>query len=297
MDAKNWKIGLSSCCRGAVDRAVFEEYAANGIGEMELTLPYDKFVLLDWEQVGRDARETGVHIHSLHLPFYPFALLDLSSPDAALRGNTVQVHKTALTHAAALGIKIAVVHASGEPNPPEERAARLQYAGESLAALADFAAPYGITIAVEDLPRTCIGNCSADIKALLQYDDRLRVCFDTNHLLGEKNADFVRAVGDKIVTLHVSDYDLRNERHWLPYEGKNDWVELVTLLENAGYAGPFMYEIPCNAPHSIARRPITFADFYENYTACVTKQLFETFGVPDEAVCVADAYVQPAGKN
>ena len=54
---------------------------------------------------------------------------------------------------------------------------------------------------------------------LISADDRLRVCFDTNHLLKESIIDFIYNVGDKIITTHVSDYARENERHWLPGEG------------------------------------------------------------------------------
>ena len=97
----------------------------------------------------------------------------------------------------------------------------------SFSILADIAEKYDAVIAVENLPRTCLGRDSFDIKKILSYDDRLRVCFDTNHLLEQKNSDFVFDIGEKIITTHVSDYDLENERHWLPREGIIDWNELI----------------------------------------------------------------------
>jgi sugar phosphate isomerase/epimerase len=161
--------------------------------------------------------------------------INIAAPDPAVRESTLRLHKEGIDHAAALGARVVVVHPSGEPNPDGERAQRMEYATACLAELAEYADQYGITVAVEDLPRTCLGNCIADIAALISADERLRVCLDTNHLLTERNADFVKALGEKIVTLHVSDYDYLNERHWWPYEGKVNWVELVTELEKAGY--------------------------------------------------------------
>jgi sugar phosphate isomerase/epimerase len=54
---------------------------------------------------------------------------------------------------------------------------------------------------------------------------------------------FVEAIGSRIITLHVSDYDFIDERHLLPGEGKNDWAAIVDALERADYAGPWMYEV------------------------------------------------------
>lgn len=70
----------------------------------------------------------------------------------------------------------------------------MSQAKKSLAFLAEFAGKHGAVIAVEDLPRTCLGRNSSDIKELLSADKRLKVCFDTNHLLGEDNLDFMGRV-------------------------------------------------------------------------------------------------------
>ncbi|MBP3381183.1 MAG: TIM barrel protein [Clostridia bacterium] len=294
MDAKNWIWGMSSCCVGSIDRTAFEAYAQAGVGCMEVSLSYAAYANADFKAAATASRETGVPVWSLHLPFYPFRYLDPSSLDKEVRDNTLVVHKHGVDQAALLDAKVVVVHPSGEPNADETRAAQMQYAAEHLCKLADYAAQYGIKVAVEDLPRTCLGNCSAEIKQLIAGHENLGVCFDTNHLLTEKNSDFIRALGDKIITLHVSDYDFMNERHWLPYEGKVNWVELVTLLEQAGYTGPFMYELGLLTPDSIFRdRDLTFADFRANYQACVNKQPFAPVGTPNIEVCNANAFLNP----
>jgi sugar phosphate isomerase/epimerase len=69
------------------------------------------------------------------------------------------------------------------------------------------------------------------------------VAYDTNHLLIQDNVEFIEAVGGRIITLHVSDYDFIDERHAMPLEGKNDWKAIISALEEAGYNGPWLYEI------------------------------------------------------
>ena len=66
----------------------------------------------------------------------------------------------------------------------------------SLNELADFAAERGAVIAVEDLPRTCLGNCADEMLEILEANEKLRVCFDTNHLLKDTNGNFLKIVGD-----------------------------------------------------------------------------------------------------
>lgn len=273
MKATDWKLGLSSCATDSIDRSVFEAYAQNGIQVMEISLPMQMYLEIDWKAAKKDALETGVEIRSIHLPFYPFETNNIASPDAWVRKQSIEMQTELIKRSSEIGVKIAVIHPSGEPNPNDDRKNRLLYAQESLSILAENASHYGSTVAVENLPRTCLGNCIEEMRFLTAGNEKLRICFDTNHLLTEKNADFIKTLGNLFVTIHVSDYDFLDEKHWLPYEGKNDWVELVTLLEDAGYEGPFLYEVGRKTPPTLNRRELTFADYRKNYEACVQKRV------------------------
>ena len=123
----------------------------------------------------------------------------------------------------------------------------------------------GGTVAVEDLPRTCLGRDTDELCKLVSADDRLRVCFDMNHLLYDDNVEFIKALGEKIITVHVSDYDFTNERHWLPGEGKNPWDAIYNGLKEVGYNGVWMYELGFKSPRTLTRsRDLDFSDFYNN---------------------------------
>ena len=166
----------------------------------------------------------------------------------------------------AIGIKLFVVHPGGEPITDEMRSVRLECAKKSLARLAEYAKEFGGIICIEDLPRTCLGRNSEEMLELLSAHDDLRSCFDTNHLLSlEKPHEYVRKIADKIVTLHVSDYDFLDERHWLPGEGDVDWQALYNALREIGYNGVWMYELGLPSPNSIVReRVLTRIDFVNN---------------------------------
>ena len=292
-DAKSWKIGLSDCCMQTSMAEKFKLYAENGIDYMEISRGQNQqFLDLDFTEVKALMEQyPEVKVWSVHLPFCPFNKLNIASFDEELVKNTVEYYKKGIDKIASIGVKIAVIHPSGEPNKPEDREALLEIASTCFAALAEHAKQYGITVAVEDLPRTCLGNCSDDIKKLISKHPDLRVCFDTNHLLDQRNVDFVREIGDKIITLHVSDYDFLNERHWLPYEGKVNWVELVEALEEVGYNGVWMYEIGFKAGKNIDRdRDLTFDDFKENHKACISKKPFTPIGTPNHEGCMDWTY-------
>ncbi|MBQ9545624.1 MAG: sugar phosphate isomerase/epimerase, partial [Clostridia bacterium] len=100
----------------------------------------------------------------------------------------------------------------------------------------------GMTLAIEVLPRTCLGNCSDEILRFVEAIPGLKVCFDVNHLLKEDHSTFIKKVGKYIVTTHISDYDFVDEKHWFPLDGKIDWKKLQEDLEAADYSGPFLYE-------------------------------------------------------
>ncbi len=273
MNATQWKLGLSTCASNSLSKDVFEAYAQNGIRVMEISLPTLMYDTIQWKEVAEYSKETDVEVRSIHLPYYPFEIFDLSSPDATVRNAAIKKQAELIARASEIGTRIAVIHPSGEPYTDEERSERLKCAQEALSTLAHKASVYDTIVAVENLPRTCLGNCIADMKYLIAGNDALRICFDTNHLLTESNADFIRSLGHLFVNMHVSDYDFVDEKHWMPYEGKTDWIELVTLLEQVGYQGPFLYEVPCSRPRALDRRELTFADFLPNYEACVQKRL------------------------
>ena len=98
-------------------------------------------------------------------------------------------------------------------------------------------------LAVENLPRTCLIRNSDEALYMFENNPDLYMVFDTNHCLMQDNTEFVNIVGEHIISLHVSDYDFIDERHVLPFDGKNDWKSIITALENKGYTGPWMYEV------------------------------------------------------
>ncbi|MBQ7983888.1 MAG: sugar phosphate isomerase/epimerase, partial [Clostridia bacterium] len=98
-------------------------------------------------------------------------------------------------------------------------------------------------IAVESLPRSCLFNTAAEgISIIDAIPSGVYACVDVNHFLKETSEDAVRALGQRIITTHISDHDYIDERHWLPGEGSIDWMALLAAFEAVGYDGVFNYE-------------------------------------------------------
>jgi sugar phosphate isomerase/epimerase len=256
-----YRVGISTCGYPVekTDEAYFSALRDGGICDLELSAKKDDAFKYDFGKLDELAWKYGIKLWSLHLPFMPFEEIDISKP--SLAEETVKRLSELIRRAATeAGITKFVIHPSGEPIADEERRERMECAKKSLKELAAVAAEYGAVIAVENLPRTCLGRNSDEILELISVHENLRVCFDTNHLLNEDNETFISRVGDKIVTIHVSDYDFIDERHWLPGEGKVDWQKLIDALKKTGYNGPWMYEIV----FKYRDRILTTHDFAEN---------------------------------
>ena len=258
---------LAHSCGEAITAELMAGHKAAGIDTIEVSVGnMELAAALDFAKTRELADEYGIELWSLHLPFLPFHVIDPSNP--AIADYTVEYFCSLIDKAVEIGIKVFVVHPSGEPIAESDRPMRMECAKKSLAALAEYASAKGAVIAVEDLPRTCLGRDSSDILELISAHPDLRVCFDTNHLLSGDPVELIHRLGDKLVTVHVSDYDFINERHWLPGEGKLDWNGVVDALRAVGYAGPWLYEIQFNCPNTIIRpRDLTCADFAENAKA------------------------------
>ena len=243
----DWKTALSS---KQIDPESLQRMRACGITAIEYGIAA-KDVIVDWkiavpipwEMLRNNTDAAGIERWSCHLPFS--ADIDISLADEAARRATVDLHKEIMTGAAAVGIRRFVLHPSSEPISDEERPLRMALAKGSLKELADLAERLGAVICVEDLPRTCLGHTVAEMLELLSADERLRVCFDVNHLLtayGSTHEEFVEKLGSKIITTHMSDYDFADEKHFFPGMGMLNWKMVVEALEKADYTGPFLYE-------------------------------------------------------
>ena len=252
----------SSLSNEKLNDEFFSAYKDAGILYMELSPAASEEELMDFERIKGLAEKYGITLASYHLPFLPFEEIDISKPDLA--EYSIQHLSKLIDRACRIGISRFVIHPSGEPIADGERAERMRCAKESLARLADFAAERGATIAVENLPRTCLGRDSAEILELISAHPQLRVCFDTNHLLRESHKVFINAVCDKIVTTHISDYDFVDEKHFLPGEGKIDWQALIADLKAGGYKGIWLYELALISSRIERVRPLTLMDFARN---------------------------------
>ncbi len=190
---------------------------------------------------------------------------DFSSLDRAVHRAAMDEARHAVDLAADLGAEIVVLHLSAEPVAPVERPARLDQARTAVRIIAEHARKLTVKLAIELLPRTCLGNASGELLEVLDDCDPRTVgaCLDVNHVMHRylELPDDIRTLGDRLIHLHLSDYDGVDEKHWMPGDGVIDWKELVHALRETGYAGPLHYESASKA-ETVSEK---VRDFEQNY--------------------------------
>ena len=193
---KDWMVGASTCSVGKATPEVVRAYAEAGLDAMEISLKAHEYAALDLPALRRAADDTGLTIWSLHLPFSND--LSIAHKDAQVRKKAMETNIALLRKLGENGISHAVVHPGTEPTADADRAERLKESRENLCLLTEEAIKDGVQLCVEELPRTCPGNCSEEMAYLLEAHPRLRLCFDTNHLLKESHEHFLNAVGSRV---------------------------------------------------------------------------------------------------
>lgn len=173
---------------------------------------------------------------------------DFSNLDETAFRNALKEAHASIALAVEYDAPIIVVHASAEPIPilPEQRDQRLAQARRALAELADTCRMKHKKIAVELLPRTCLGNTVSELLGLIDGfgEETMGVCLDVNHLMDRYRdlSSVILRLKRRLIALHLSDYDGIDEKHWLPGSGVIDWSACIKALRAADYSGPFNYE-------------------------------------------------------
>ncbi len=204
----------------------------------------------------RAIAQSGCEIWSVHLPFG--TAYDLSSPCEHTRRFAVDLYSRMMDCAAEGGARIAVAHPSAEPIAAADRSRHLEQCRRSIEELTARSGG-GLRLAIECLPRSCLCSTAQETLALLDGTSA-GLCMDTNHPHHEPPADFIRRLAPKLITVHISDDDGVDEKHWMPGRGVIDWADVLDALAAVPYTGAFIYELA--PPSGLSQAGL---DFIFNY--------------------------------
>jgi len=193
-------------------------------------------------------RDTGLAIDNIHVPFQDCANLAADNP--SVRQKIIDRHIAWLSDCARHKIPIMVMHTCPEQdNPPPPN----KYILDSLAQILKHAENLNITIAIENTRR----QDHIDFVFSKINSRKLAICYDSSHdvLWSDRPFEILAKYADRLVTVHLSDNDGLEDRHWLPNQGNIDWQKLAKAFPHRTYEGPLMLEI---LPKDAAVPPETY---------------------------------------
>lgn len=268
----SWKVGTSSGLFNDFSQEEFDSFRKDGIELIEIGSGVFRNKsdeeCREWvSDIKKKADAAGIDIWSIHLPFS--RVYDISTLNDTDRVNMIKECTRIMNLCSPLQPEKFVIHGGAEPVADSNRAQRMANSIASLKILSAEAVKLNARLALECLPRTCLGNTSDELlKMVNEAGEDVEICFDSNHLLKEKPEEFAAKAGSRITTLHISDYDGIDERHWLPGAGVINWTAVISELSKSGYKGPFMFEASRRKPQ---------ADGTPDPIKLTTKELYSSF--------------------
>lgn len=117
----------------------------------------------------------------------------------------------------------------------------------------EWARKAGVKIAIEnmieypELPRRYCSSCEELIELVdaLGDDTLFGITLDTGHanITGVNQAAAIKAMGRRLIALHINDNRGIKDDHLAPFYGTIDWPALMGALKAIGYKGDFTFEI------------------------------------------------------
>ena len=224
------------------DSIDFQEFA--NIHTDFFMLPEDEFI----EEVKAQRAKIeacGLKVHQAHAPWVWNEPRDRTPEE---REMWFLAMKKALKGVNALGADLMVVHALCPYNDSAENSDEVVSLNEQfIANVADFAAEYGITVCLENLPfkQHPVSSVEAVCGIVDKLNrDNLKICLDTGHaaIFDPDVAAAVRYIGDRLATLHIHDNMGNSDSHLVPGDGIIDWEAFAKALKDIGYNGVISLE-------------------------------------------------------
>lgn len=183
---------------------------------------------------------------------------DVAALDPLRRAADMALIRRDIEICAALGIQNIVLHPGGTEACPDR--ATLEHLAairlESFATLAAICEEKGTRIAIENMSdggtgvwgKRKFGAIAEELLGLIEEiaSPALGICWDTSHanIQSLNQAEAIRACGDKLIALHISDNDGSGDQHRTPGYGNIDFASIISALREIGYTGNFNLEIP-----------------------------------------------------
>jgi sugar phosphate isomerase/epimerase len=197
----------------------------------------------------------GLSVRSLNVPSLDH---NLASPMSRMRRYSMDMFIDAIDLAADLGATdVVVVPGRMSPLFPPLPAQRDAWMRESLDVLLLHAELRGVKLALENVPFASFPDAGSLGAFVRSYGSRsLGVCYDAAnaHFIGEAPGDGLRALGELVRLVHLSDTGRDAWRHDEVGLGDVPFAQVHDALNDIHFEGACMLEIIAAAPEGAIRR-------------------------------------------
>ena len=189
-------------------------------------------------------RKGNVKIHSVHAMTTQFEPM-LFNINKRTRDEAYELFREVCAVARELGAKYYTFHGPALMKVTSKAPPMSEF-GPKVRAMTEIAAEYGVTIAYENV-HWCYFRYPEFIKELGEYAPLLRSTLDIKQARqsGYDYRDYIDAMGDKLVTVHVLDFD-RHGVMQLPTRGTFDYAELFSRVYDKNPDANVMIEVYSN---------------------------------------------------
>lgn len=195
---------------------------------------------------------------------------NVASPDPARRAADLALIHRDIDTCSELGIRNIVIHPGGWEPVPDRATHDLvnKLRLEAFAELAEHCGRAGTRMAIENMADGGGGlwghrRFGAIVEEILDLIEQiasplLGVCLDTSHanMQGLNQPAAIRACGERLIALHISDNDGSGDQHRTPFYGTVDFAGIVQALREVNYPFNFNLEIPGETARGFATREV-----------------------------------------
>jgi sugar phosphate isomerase/epimerase len=214
--------------------------AANGFDFLDLTIegPGASLERLDVATLKTILDDTGLGIIGHTAWYLPFA-----APEARIRQAAIECVAATFEAFATLGAPWVNVHTNTKKMSMFDYQDILRWNGESFAALAERAVPYGLRIMVEHTPSPDIRI--EELRVIMDADQRLGFHLDVGHAYvgRDKFDDLLKAFGARLAHVHFSDNRRRDDDHLPMGAGSINWQYVIQQIKALGYDDTITLEV------------------------------------------------------